>query len=141
MSHEELKRVHELKKKICGLEKTLHDLRVASENLVPILDGLPHSTLARSRVEAIALKIVERGREKDTLCALLPTVKAELADTIMREVSEPIVQTLLILRYVECCPFKDIARRMRYALRAVFKIHERALKECTTVHIDAQKPS
>ena len=134
MTREELNSVKDLKKKICGLEKDLRALRVAAENLVPILDGLPHSTLAQSRVEKIALKTVETEHEHERLCGLLPVVKAELADKIMRSGCGFSLQTLLILRYVECCSYKETAHRMKITLRHVFRLHEKFLK----CHIAAQ---
>lgn len=137
MTKEELNCVRELKKKICGFEKNLRALRVASTHLVPILDGLPHSKFARSSVETIALKITENESAIGELCGVLPTLKAELADKIVREVNDPFEQTFLVLRYVECCPFREIAHRMKYSMRALFKIHERILKSCTSGHIDA----
>ena len=128
MTREELCSVRELQKKIRTHEQHLEALRMSAENIVPILDGLPHATEAKSKVEKIALRIVEVERELEDLRGRLVQSKSGLADKIMCEVVSPEVQTLLILRYVDCCPYKEIARRMRYALRHVFKLHERFLK-------------
>lgn len=128
MTKEELCSVRELQKKIRTHEQRLEALRMSAKNIVPILDGLPHATEAKSKVEKIALRIVEVERELEELRGQLVQSKSGLADKIMREVEAPEVQTLLILRYVDCCPYKEIARRMRYALRHVFKLHERFLK-------------
>ena len=43
MTEQELNSGHDLKKQIRDLEKHLQTLRLSAENLVPILDGLPHS--------------------------------------------------------------------------------------------------
>lgn len=137
MTEEELNRVRDIKRNICELEKHLRALRVAAENIVPILDGLPHSTLARSRVEKITLSIVENEQQLEKTLRVLVQAKSELADKIMGEIDKPELQTMLILRYVECCRFKDVAHRMHYSLRALFRIHERFIKEYIHGHLDA----
>ena len=141
MTEEELNGVRELNKKICDIERHLQALRISAENLVPILDGLPHSSEAKSRVEKIALMIVEDERELTALNETKLLAKSELADKILCEVNEPILQTLLVLRYVECLSFKETARRMHFTLRHIFKLHEKILKEFICWHIAAQNTS
>lgn len=135
MTEQELYQVRDVKKRIKDLEKKLEMLKMSAGNLVPIIDGLPHATQAKSRVERIALMIVDAERELDNLRNRLTQAKTELADKIMCEVSEPVLQTLLVLRYVECLPFKDIAHKMFFGLRYVFKLHDRILKEGIRGHI------
>ena len=134
MTEEELNGARELRKKIRDLERHLQELRMSAENLVPILDGLPHSSEAKSRVEKIALMIVEDERKLTSLNVTILLAKSELADKILCEVNEPILQTLLVLRYVECLSFEKTARRMRITLRHVFRLHEKFFK----CHIAAQ---
>ena len=134
MTEEELNGARELRKKIRDLERHLQELRMSAENLVPILDGLPHSSEAKSRVEKIALMIVEDERKLTSLNETILLAKSELADKILCEVNEPILQTLLVLRYVECLSFEKTARRMRITLRHVFRLHEKFFK----CHIAAQ---
>ena len=141
MTEKELNIVRELKKQIRDLERHLQALRLSAENLVPILDGLPHSTEAKSRVEKLALMIVSDERELTFLNETLLIARAELLDKILREVDEPALQTLLVLRYVECFSFKETARRMRYGLRHIFKLHEKFLKDGICRHIAAQNHS
>ena len=129
MTEHELYQVKDLKKRIKDLEKKLQTLKMSASNLVPIIDGLPHATQAKSRVERIALMIVDCDRELKSLRDRLVQAKTELTDKIMCDLNEPIIQTLLILRYVECLPFKDIAHRMVFNLRYVFKLHDKILKE------------
>ena len=138
MTEEELNGVRELNKKICDIERHLQALRISAENLVPILDGLPHSSEAKSRVEKIALMIVEDERELTALNETKLLAKSKLADKILCEVDEPTLQTLLVLRYVECLSFKETARRMHFTLRYVFKLHTEFLKEFICGHIATQ---
>ena len=137
MTERELNRVRELNKKIRTLERFLAELRLSAENIVPILDGLPKAALAKSRVEKIALRAVESGHELETLRNELIQAKTELADKIMAGMFEPVIQTLLMLRYVEGASFNQTARRMRISLRHVFRLHEKFLK----CHIAAQNHS
>ena len=137
MTEKELNAVRELKKQIRDIERHLQALRLSAENLVPIPDGLPHSSEAKSRVEKIALMIVVDERELTSLNEEFLLAKAELLDKILRSVDEPSLQTLLVLRYVECLSFKEIARRMRFTLRHVFRLHEKIFK----CHIAAQNHS
>ena len=137
MTEKELNSVRNLKKRIRDVERHLQALRLSAENLVPILDGLPHSTEAKSRVEKIALMIIEHERELETLHERIISAKSELVDKILREVDEPTLQALAALRYVECLSYKETARRMTFTLRHVFRLHAKFLK----CHIAAQNHS
>lgn len=137
MTEKELNSVRDLNRQIRRLEQHLQALRLSAENLVPILDGLPHSNEAKSRVEKIAFMIIESERALDSLRKELTLAKSELVDKILREVDAPALQTLLALRYVESLSFKETARRMRFTLRHVFRLHEKFLK----CHIAAQNHS
>lgn len=137
MTEKELNSVRELKKRIRDLELRLQALKTAAENLVPVLDGLPHSNEAKSRVEKIALMIIEHERELETLREQILLAKSQLVDKILREVDEPTLQALAALRYVECLSYKETARRMMFTLRHVFRLHAKFLK----CHIAAQNHS
>lgn len=134
MTDKELNVVRELRDEICILERRLQELRMSAENLVPIIDGLPHATEAKSRVEKIALMIVADERELENLREQFMKLKSELANKIMSQVSDPILQTLLVLRYVECLSFKETARRMKSSLRHVYRLHEKIFKHVTILH-------
>ena len=138
MTEKELNGVREIQKMIRKLERHIQELRMSAENLVPILDGLPHSKQAKSRVEKLALEIAEGEHELELLNWRLLDEKARLIDLILNETLEPAVQTLLVLRYVECLSFKETARRMKYGLRHVFKLHEKIFKDGICGHIAAQ---
>ena len=98
----------------------------ASENIVPILDGLPHAKTAQSKVERIALKIIESEKLIEDLQVEILNAKTKLIDFILERVEEPNFQTLLVLRYVECLSFRETARRMHYCLRNIFSLHDDA---------------
>jgi len=133
MTEHELNRVRDLRTRIRDLERHLQALRLSAANIVPIIDGLPHSTDISRRVEKLALKIVADERELDQLCEEFPHEQSHLLCLIMSEVDDPALQTLLILRYVDCCSFKEAARRMRYGLRHLYRLHKKFLQNVTPV--------
>ena len=128
MTEKELNSIRELNKQIRRLEKHLQALRLSAENLVPILDGLPHSNEAKSRVEKIALMIISDERELDVLRAELDRASEELPARIHDEVSDVQERTILLLRYVACMRFRDIAFQLDMSERRVFQIHHDALQ-------------
>ena len=128
MTLEELNSCRAIKIRISTVSNHLAGLRVSAENLVPILDGMPHSKEAKSRVERIALEIIEDECELTALRSEYELAQARLTDKILLEVSDPVIQTLLVLRYVECYSFRETARRINYSLRQVFRLHEEYLK-------------
>ena len=134
MTGSELNVVRDLNKKIYDCRCQLETLRISAENLVPIIDGLPHAKQAKSRVEKIVLMIAENESELETLKAQIIQAKSDLADKITCNVGTPTLQTLLILRYVECLSFKETARRMKSSLRHVYRLHENFLKNVTALH-------
>lgn len=128
MTEKELNSVRELNKQIRRQEQHLQALRLSAENLVPILDGLPHSNEAKSRVEKIALMIIESERELDSLRAQLDRASEDLPARIHDEISDVQERTVLLLRYVACMRFRDIAFQLEMSERRVFQIHHDALK-------------
>lgn len=128
MKKEELNRVRDLLKRQRELEKYLAELKVAAENIVPIVDGLPHAKTAKSRVEKIALDILQCERDLVEICGLIVTAQAELADKITAEIKRPALFTFAVLRYVEGLSFKETARRMLITLRHAFRLDEKLLK-------------
>ena len=134
MTESELNVVRDMKKRIRDLERHIEDLRLAVQNITPILDGLPKSTEIKSRVETLALKIVECDRELVDLRERLPHEQTRLAELILREVSVPALQGFAVLRYVACVSFKETAHRMHITLRHAFRLNEKFFK----CHIAAQ---
>lgn len=137
MTKQELCTVRGLKKKQRDIEKHLQELKVASENIVPVLDGLPRAKNAHSRVERIALDILQCERELVEICGLIVKAQEELADKITSELTSPALFTFAVLRYIECLSFKDVAHRMRITLRHAFRLDEKILKCHIVAHSDS----
>lgn len=137
LCNEVLNSVRKLKVKIADLERHLQALRLSAENLVPILDGMPRATDIRSRVETISVKILTEEQNINDLREELVKAKVKLLRRILDEISDPLIQTLLVLRYVECLSFRKIAARMHYTLRQIFRLHENFLKTCHSGELSA----
>ncbi len=126
MTEQELNIVHELKIKVDSAEKYLAALRRTAENLVPIIDGLPHSQNFESRVEKIALKIAEGDRELLTLQKTMAEKAIALADKIRSSDLTSQEQEILILRYVACMRFRDISFEKNLSDTRVYRVHAEA---------------
>ena len=128
MTAQEINKARELSKRIRELERQIAALCLSRDNIVPVLDGMPHASDLKSKVEKFALQIVENQRVLEDLRVELAQEKLRLVSVITAEFDDPTAQSLLLLRYVSCLSFREIARRMSYGLRHVFKLHDRLLK-------------
>lgn len=137
MTKQELYIVRGLKKKQRDLEKRLQELKVAAENIVPVIDGLPRAKNAKSRVERIALDILSCEKELVEICGLVVTAQEELADKILFEITSPSLFTFAVLRYIECLSFEEISQRMKITLRHAFRLDEKILKCHIVAHSDS----
>ena len=96
-------------------------------NLTPLFDGMPHDTTVKSRVEEVALKIIAAETELDALQKEFVQAKEQLINQILGEIDEPVLQTLLILRFVNLMTWTQIARQMNYDRRWLFRRHKEFL--------------
>ena len=124
MTAGELNSVRNLATQIRTLEKTLHGLRMLATNLTPLLDGMPHDTTVKSRVEEVALKIIAAETELDALQKEFTQAKEQLINQILGEIDEPVLQTLLILRFVNLMTWTQITRQMNYERSWVFRFSD-----------------
>ena len=124
-----LNAVRELKERIVTTEAELSNLRGLAQNLVPTLDGMPRATTLESRVEKLAVKIIAAEQNLDVLKTELDRLSAELFDEIQRRVKTTQAATVLSLRFVTCLSFRQIARRISYSLRQVFRLNKQGVNE------------
>lgn len=94
-------------------------------NLVPLLDGMPHDTTVKSRVEAVALKTIIAETKLDDLQKEFLQAKERLTNQILDEIDEPTLQTLLILRFVNLMTWTQIARQMNFERSWVFRCYQK----------------
>lgn len=129
MTELELNSARDLRQKIRDLEWRLDALRADAENLVPILDGLPHGTDIKSRVENLAAKILDGEKELMTLREQFGREAFALDDKIIHSDLDALEQAVLNLRYVACLNFLDIQDRLRISDATVFYIHRTAKRK------------
>ena len=93
------------------------------------MTGMPQSKSQTSRVEKIALKIVEAEQKITAMNEELLTLKTKLFEAIKAVDLPPILKRLLICRYVVCLPYPVIAKRLGYTRRHIGNLHEAALEK------------
>lgn len=123
MNERELNRVRELKEKIRELERHIAALRSSAENIVPVLDGMPHSTDVKSKVETLALHIVHSEQELEALRSELCTAAIHITTQIQNANLKRAEKTILILRYVVCMNFRDISFQLEQSDATTFRLH------------------
>lgn len=127
MTEKELNSVRDLNKQIRDLENHLATMRKRAEDITQTLDGMPHATTIQSKIENLALKIVEGGKELEILHQQIISATARLTEKICREVTDPQERTVVILRYVSCMHFRDIGFQLGKSDATIFRIHHDAL--------------
>lgn len=129
MTEHELNRVRDLRTRMRDLERHLQALRLSAANIVPIIDGLPHSTDIRRRVEMNVVKIVDTERELDQLREEYVNAAIDLEGQINSAPLDLQEKTILILRYVACKNFRDIEFELKSNDARVFYLHRTAQKK------------
>jgi len=129
MTEQELNRVRDLHKRIRDLENLLATLRKRAGDIVPAREGLPQSTDIHSKVESLALKIVEKTIELDLLHEQILTATASLTKNICVRVPDPAQCAVLLFRYVHCMRFRDIGFQTGYSDRKVFALHREGIEK------------
>lgn len=104
--------VREIKSELSRRQASLESLQVLTERL-----SLPS--------ESLTPLIVDEEREIARLQVELDKAATDLSEEINQRVSNSAQRRILILRYVDCLPFKEIARRVRYSERNCYHLHRR----------------
>ena len=104
MTTEELMTVRSLNMRIRRLEQKLAGLRLLITNVTPIMDVTPRSQRLESKVEWLAVRALDLEHELDDLRGQLSARRITLTEAILSEPVEAVVQSLLIMFYVELCP-------------------------------------
>lgn len=97
--------------------------------ITPIIDGLPKSTSNNSRVEKLVAAKIDCTKRIADLQAESQNVKAELSLIILTSQLDTVEINILLLRYVQCLPFTDIAKKVFLSESRVFALHRRAVKK------------
>lgn len=130
MTDKDLNAVRDLRNKIRDLTSHLQALRLSAQNIVPVIDGLPHSDSVKSRVEKLALKILEKERELSDLNKKFAISALDLEERINRaDQLNQQEKTILLMRYVACMRFQDIWIELKTSDARTFHLHRSAVKK------------
>ena len=91
------------------------------------IDGLPKIQNLESRVEKLAIEIIDLERELNNLRGELAEKTLDLSELILQRLSGA-TASVMILRYVEGKTCKEISQIMGYTLRYTFRLIERGKK-------------
>lgn len=73
-------------------------------------------------------KAIEWEKKVDGEMSDLIGIQQEIADAVSA-IGDPSLQTVLILRYVSCEPWGEVAKRMSFSMSHVYRLHDRAVYE------------
>ena len=93
----ELYSVYNLKDKARLLAMTRASLLATAEDLVPITDNMPHSQSVKSRVEELAIKILEVDAELDKVREQIIQAEINLTEQIISKVDNPALRQMPVL--------------------------------------------
>lgn len=129
MTEKELNSVRDINKHIRDIEWRLQALKTEIENIVPVMDGLPHSKTVKVRVERLALNIVDSERELAGLQTQFINAALNLSNKIDNSPLNQQEKTILSLRYVSCLNFQDIWLKLHASDAQIFYLHNVARKK------------
>lgn len=119
----ELTACRELRRKIAALEERLIQLRGVTIGAQTFdLSGV-RTSAAEPLPEKLTRLIVDAERELRALRAEFASTAAELTGEIFQRVTDTKAAQVLMLRYVACRTFTEIASSVNYSASHVFKLH------------------
>ena len=124
MTFEELNAVRDINFELAKAKRTLAIWRCASSIKVPSNTRLSKTKTTNSSVERISIKIIEAENKVVALQEKVSLNQEILEKQIVSEFDDSEHQALLILRYVECLSFKDIAKIMHYSEKHIYRLHD-----------------
>lgn len=130
MTEKELKIVFILDKKIESQKKQLELLNICKYDLQALdytKDRIQKTGPASSQIEEKIEKIILLENEIKENIEKMIDVKIKIKNSI--ENIDGIEGLILEMRYLEGMKWEDIAERLGYNYRSVFKIHKRAIKK------------
>ena len=129
MTEQELNRVRDILNKIRDETRKLNARRREADSLVPILDGTPHTPSQNSRVEGLAIKIVDSEHLIDRLKDEMAAAAIELSAKLQHSELNPHEYEVISARYVACKNFRAIQFELHYSDAHVFYLHRQGVKK------------
>ena len=112
----------------CKMEQvsSLHSLTTKATSMITDMPGSPTRNI--HKMEDIIAKIVDLENEINDDIDKLVDLKAEIT-TVIKEVDDPELQSLLEQRYLNFRTWEQIAVDMGYNVRHLYRMHDKALKK------------
>lgn len=122
-----LQRAYNLKRRIAAKEMHLEELRTQAEHITADLTGMPRGSGPSSPVERVAVQIADMSMSLELDWMDFFVYQDEIRKMIDR-IDDPAVMQVLSARYISYMPWREIAERLHYSERAVYKIHRKGLR-------------
>ena len=112
----------------CKMEQvsSLHALATKATSTITDMPGSPTRNI--HKMEDIIAKIVDLENEINDDIDKMVDLKAEIT-TVIKEVDDPELQSLLEQRYLNFRTWEQIAVDMGYNVRHLYRMHDKALKK------------
>ena len=126
---EYLNQAYWLDRRIDSKLEQLSALRDTATKTTAVMDGevVSHTRNVHSLQDVIA-KIIDMQEEINGDIDALVDLKRDIMQTI-REIEDPVAQTVLELRYLCFKRWEEISVIMNYSVRRVYQIHDEALEK------------
>lgn len=122
-----LSRAYSLRRRIAAKELHLEELRTQAEHITADLTGMPRGSGPSSPVERVAVQIADMSMDLEQDWLDFIVYQDEIRRLIER-IENPAVVQVLSARYISYLPWREIAERLHYSERAVYKIHRKGLR-------------
>ena len=123
----ELKRIGRLNGEIENLREKIKELSDALSRVTHTLDGMPKTENYSSILERLVASKVDLEDKLKKLEVEKEITQAEIAVTLALSDLTVDERKILLMRYSDCRPFKEIAKSMKYTERLIFLRHRSAL--------------
>lgn len=127
----ELYEVRELRNELTKELDRQRSLEAAIDGLTSTLDGMPHAPNRTSRTERLATLLVDTTDIIRTLNERIIEAAVRLTERIVQTDLTTHERDVLILRYVKCQSFNQIANKINLSRGYMFRVHSDALKKVT----------
>lgn len=121
--------VREMKSRIQGEENLLRGLRERAESATSHLSATPKAKPLASKIETFAPLIVDSEKRLESLRADEIALRCDLLLEILERVKDFAAQEILLLRYVDCLKWQDIADRVDKSLPRCWQLHRIGVAE------------
>lgn len=117
-----------LKKQIKAEKDKLKQLKGLMTSITNEIDGLPRSQDKVSRVEKLTASIIDTENKILKLKEVFQDCLSELAEILMKIISDGDIRNVILYRYGYCKLFRVIGIELGFSERRVYDLHSIGLK-------------